>query len=188
MQRSPRSGFLTNSLLLTGNKVKLRPKRLVDAINDYQWRRDDELCRLDATRPTGCSFEEYLKLTAETPYNFGRSCHLAIENMDGKHIGNCSYFNVDDVAREAEIGIMIGDKSYWDQGYGADALITVLNYIFTQTNLKRVYLKTLQWNIRAQNCFKKCGFTPCGLLSREGYNFLLMEIHRPSQQPDQSSK
>ena len=179
MQRSPLSGFLTKSLLLTGNKVKLRPKRLVDAINDYKWRTDDELCRLDATRPTGCSFEEYLKLTAESPQNFGTSCHLAIETIDGKHIGNCSYFNVDNISGEAEIGIMIGDKSYWSRGYGSDTLTTALSYIFTQTNLKRIYLKTLQWNVRAQNCFKKCGFTTCGFLTRDGYNFILMEIHRP---------
>ncbi len=181
LHRSTPSGFLTQTPQLTGKKVRLRAKRLVDAINDYKWRRDDELCRLDAARPTGCSFEEYLKLTSESPTSFGRSCHLAIETMDGQHIGNCSYFNVDESSSEAEIGIMIGEKSFWNQGYGTDALKTVLDYIFVQTTIKRIYLKTLRWNVRAQQCFKKCGFISCGSITRDGYDFMLMDIHRPQQ-------
>lgn len=166
---------------LAGNKVTLRPRRLRDAISDYQWRRDAELCRLDATQPTTSSFEEYLRLADGAPSHFSQSCHFAIESLDGKHIGNCSYFGIDETSGEAEIGIMIGDKAYWNQGYGADAMRTALNYIFSQTNLKRIHLKTLDWNVRAQKCFEKCGFTPCGRLSRGEYFFLLMEIHRPGK-------
>jgi RimJ/RimL family protein N-acetyltransferase len=170
------SQSLTVPSAMAGNKVKLRPKRLHDAINDYQWRRDIELCQLDATQPTTSSFEEYLKLTAGAPSYSSQSCHFAIETLDGKHIGNCSYFDIDETNGEAEIGIMIGDKAYWNRGYGADAIRTALNYVFSQTNLKRIHLKTLDWNIRAQKCFEKCGFVPCGNLNRGEYSFILMEI------------
>ncbi len=168
--------------ILTGNKVKLRPKRLNDAINDFEWRKDAELCQLDATLPTLSSFEEYLRLAAVAPsYSVNRSCHFAIETIKGKHIGNLSYFDIDEISGEAEIGIMIGNKAYWDLDYGADAMRTVLSYIFTSTSLKRVYLKTLTSNTRAQKCFEKCGFTPCGQLTRDGFKFILMEIHRPQK-------
>jgi RimJ/RimL family protein N-acetyltransferase len=179
LRRPAISESLATPPVVNGNKVRLRPKRLYDAINDYQWRRDDELCRLDAAQSTTCSFEEYLKFAAETPAFSNRSCHFAIETLEGKHIGNCSYFNVDAAVEEAEIGIMIGDKNYWNKGYGADALSTALNYIFSQTSLNRIYLKTLDWNIRAQKCFGKCGFKCCVPLTRNGYSFMLMEIRRP---------
>jgi len=167
---------------LTGNKVRLRPKRLRDALNDYKWRKDSELCRLDATQPTTSSFEEYLRLIAGAPSYSSHSCHFGIETLDGKHIGNCSYFSIDDTNGDAEIGIMIGDKAYWNQSYGTDAIHTALKYIFSQTKLQRIYLKTLDWNIRAQKCFQKCGFISYGKLAREEHNFILMEIRREKTQ------
>ena len=188
MRRPIISEPLTIPPTLAGNKVRLRPKRLRDAINDYQWRRDDELCRLDATMPTNNSFEEYLKLATGTPTYSRQSCYFGIETLDGKHIGNCSYFGIDEAKGEAEIGIMIGVRACWSQGYGTDAMLTVLNYIFSQTDLKRVYLKTLDWNIRAQKCFEKCGFTTCGSLIRGEYSFILMEIRRLDKTQNQAKK
>ncbi len=163
--------------ILTGSKVRLRPKRLQDATDDYSWRRDAELCRLDASTPILCCFEEFLANYIEDLHRPDPSYHFAIETLDGKHIGNCSYFNVDEANGEAEMGIMIGDRSYWDRGYGADAILTSLGYIFSQTKLNRIYLKTLNWNIRAQKCFRKCGFVPCGQLVLGDHTFIVMEFH-----------
>ena len=77
---------------------------------------------------------------------------FAVETLDGKHIGNCAYYGVNETKGEAELGIMIGDRDCWDKGYGADAVGTLLDYIFRRTNLKRIHLKTLDSNIRAQKC------------------------------------
>lgn len=178
MRRPIVSDSLNVPPILSGNKIRLRPKRLVDAIEDYQWRTDSELCQLDATQPITNSFEEYLRLTAIVPLYSSKSCNFAIETLDDKHIGNCSYFSIDEDKGDAEIGIMIGDKAYWGCGYGIDAMSTALNYAFSQANLKRIYLKTLDWNIRAQKCFKKCGFIPYGSLVSGEYRFILMEIRR----------
>jgi len=171
----------TRPPLLIGSKVQLRPKRLQDAANDYSWRQDVELCRLDAATPILGSFEEFLENYIEELYRPSRSYRFAIETLDGRHIGNFSYFNIDETKREAEMGIMIGDRAYWNCGYGSDAILTSLNHIFSQTNLKRIYLKTLNWNIKAQKCFQKCGFTACGHLTHGYHYFILMEIHRPAK-------
>jgi len=161
--------------VLTGNKVKLRPKQLQDAANDYGWRQDFELCKLDAAPPIRCSFEEFLQNYLEDLHRLNQSYRFAIETLEGRHIGNCSYFNLDENKKEAEIGIMIGDRHYWSRGYGTDAITTTLNYFFSRTNLKRVHLKTLTWNIRAQKCFQKCGFLPFGQIIHGEHTFLLME-------------
>ena len=172
---------LTKPPLLIGNKVKLRPKRLQDAANDYSWRQDTELCRLDAASPILCSFEEFLENYLEDLRRLSGSYRFAIETPDGRHIGNCSYFNLDETKKEAEMGIMIGDRAYWNRGYGADTIITSLNYFFSRTSIKRVHLKTLTWNIRAQKCFQKCGFIPRGQMIHGDYTFMLMDTHCPAK-------
>jgi RimJ/RimL family protein N-acetyltransferase len=166
---------------ITGSKVKLRPKHSEDATNDYSWRQDAELCRFDAAPPILCSFEEFLENYLEDLRRLNRSYRFAIETHESRHIGNCSYFNLDEIKKEAEMGIMIGDRAYWNCGYGTDAIITSLNYFFSRTNIRRVYLKTLMWNIRAHKCFQKCGFVPCGQMIHGDYNFMLMETYSPDE-------
>ncbi|MFC2047772.1 GNAT family N-acetyltransferase [Chloroflexota bacterium] len=162
--------------MISGSKVILRDKRLADAVDDYTWRTDLELARLDATQSLDITFPEYLSSYANELRYLPLNRHpLAIETLDGKHIGNCIYY---EAKGEAELGVMIGNRDYWDKGYGADAVTTLLSHIFHQSNLKRIYLKTLDRNSRAQKCFEKCSFTPYGHMVRDGCHFVLMEIHR----------
>jgi RimJ/RimL family protein N-acetyltransferase len=176
-----RSAFLetiTPRQPIIGKKVILRPKDLEDAATDYQWRTDAELCRLDASQPLTNSFEEFLKWYREELRYIWQGCHFAIGTVDGKHIGNCSYFNIDEMKRDAEMGIMIGDKDHWDKGYGTDALCTSLKYVFSRSSMDSVHLKTLNWNYRAHACFEKCGFTYIGTMVSGEYHFLTMKINR----------
>ena len=85
---------------------------------------------------------------------------------------------VDYKRRQAEIGIMIGDKTYWDRGYGTDAILTLVNGIFRTTDLDYLYLHTLAGNIRAQQAFANAGFCPVRSVTREGNHFIFMEALR----------
>ena len=166
--------------MLTGQKVILREKCVSDADNDYVWRCDPDLCRLDAIPPLNMPYSEYEGYyVEELQYATGRRRKFAIDCLeDGKHIGNCMYYDIDWNTRQAELGIMIGDRNYWGQGYGSDAVRTLVRHIFNDTNVDRIYLKTLEWNVRAQRCFRKCGFVICGRSNRQGHDFLIMELHR----------
>ena len=173
--------------MITGTKIKFRDKRLADAPDDYTWQTDPELAQLDATPLLTTTFPQYLSGYAiELRYPSSTRHPFAVETLDGKHIGNCVYYNIDKAKGEAELGIMIGDRAYWDKGYGTDAVTTLVGYIFRQTSLNRIYLKTLDSNQRAQKCFQKCGFIPYGKLSRDGYSFTLMELHRKQWQEEQT--
>jgi RimJ/RimL family protein N-acetyltransferase len=164
---------------VAGSKIRLREKKLADAHNDYTWQSDPELTQLDAAPVLGVSFHVYLLEYADQLRNSGSSRYpLAVDTFDGKHIGNCTCYDINETKREAQLGIMIGDRNYWDKGYGTDAVSTMVDHIFLNTNLKRIYLKTLDWNLRAQGCFKNCGFQPCRKISRNGNSFVVMEIHR----------
>ena len=175
--------------MIINSKVILRDKRLADAIEDYAWRTDPELAQLDAAPLLTTAFPQYLldyanelRLPLSTRHRF------AVETLDGKHIGNCVYYGIDETRGEAELGIIIGNRDYWNKGYGADTVTTLVHYIFHQTNLKRIYLKTLDLNTRAQKCFKKCGFTPYGHLASDGFSFVLMEINRKHWQEQQTEQ
>lgn len=165
--------------MLKGNKVVLREKRLEDAKTDYKWKTDGDLARLDATSPLNINFSEYFfSYAEELRYPSLMQQRFAIETEKGKHIGNCMYYNVDEEKKEAELGIIIGERHYWDKGYGADAVATLIKRIFAETNLEKVYLHTLESNTRAQRCFQKCGFTVSGPSVRDGHHFIIMELHK----------
>ena len=164
---------------ITGDKVVLREKRIEDAADDYSWRTDEELARLDATRPLHMRYEEYVRYSREEiGYPNPRSKRLAIDTLDGKHIGNCMYYDIDLKRGEAELGIMIGVREYWGKGYGRDTVNLLLSHIFTTTSLNRVYLHTLEWNERAQRSFHRSGFQDVKRVRRSGYDFLMMEVLR----------
>jgi len=167
--------------MTTDNNVRLREKRLADAAADYAWQTDPELAELDAAPLSTISFQQYLSEYArELRHPSPTRKRFAIETLDGKHIGNCTYYGIDKAKGEAELGIIIGDRTYWGKGYGTSAVTTLINYIFQHTKLNRIYLKTLVSNTRAQRCFAKCGFTQYGHLNYDGYDFVLMELHRKS--------
>jgi len=164
---------------LQGARIVLRDKKFEDAENDYRWRSDPELARLDAAIPLTMSFERYLKLFEDQmKYPTPGSHHYSIETLDGHFIGNCMYYDMDTVNREAELGIVIGDRDYWSDGYGYDAVTTLLDHMFNARNLKRVYLHTLEWNGRAQKSFSKSGFNPVKPVRRMAHDFLLMDVLR----------
>ncbi|MBN1161208.1 MAG: GNAT family N-acetyltransferase [Dehalococcoidales bacterium] len=167
-----------HSSIITGKKTRLREKKLSDVRNDYRWQSDPELSRLDAAPVLEMSFAIYLLDYSSVLSRRDTRFPLAIDTLEGRHIGNCTCYDIDEKKGEAQVGIMIGDRDYWDKGYGNDAVNTLVDHVFRNSSLDRLYLKTLDWNKRAHRCFEKCGFTDCGQLKHSGHNFILMELKR----------
>jgi len=162
-----------------GEKVRVREKRVKDIQNEYSWRVDPELSRLDATKPMTMSYEDFFRYSKEEmQFPNYRSKRLAVETLEGVHIGNIMYYDLNMQNRQAEVGIMIGDKDYWSNGYGTDTVNTLLRHLFTILELDRIYLHTLSWNYRAQASFAKSGFKLVRNVKRGGQDFILMEVLR----------
>jgi len=162
-----------------GEKVRVREKRVKDIQNEYSWRVDPELSRLDATKPMTMSYEDFFRYSKEEmQFPNYRSKRLAVETLEGVHIGNIMYYDLNMQNSQAELGIMIGDKGYWSSGYGTDTVNTMLRHLFTILELDRVYLHTLSWNYRAQASFAKSGFKLVRNVKRGGQDFILMEVLR----------
>ncbi|MCJ7668410.1 MAG: GNAT family N-acetyltransferase [Anaerolineae bacterium] len=82
----------------------------------------------------------------ERHLNDEKSRIFAIETEKGVHIGNIGLHEIDYKDGKATLGIMIGEKGHWDQGYGTAAICTLLRFAFQELNLHRVSLEVFEFN------------------------------------------
>ena len=81
------------------------------------------------------------------------------EEAKWKLIGSLAFENIDKRIAAAEFGILIGDKNYWNQGYGTEAVRLMVQFGFNTLNLNRIFLHVYESNPRAIRVYEKAGFT-----------------------------
>lgn len=164
---------------MLGDRVLLREKSPADIADDYRWRTDSELSQLDAGSPIRMSYGAFERHSMdELNYPATRSKRLSVDTSEGVHIGNVMFYDINMRSKQAELGIMIGDKDYWGRGYGTETVDLLLDHMFGEYPFKRVYLHTLSWNSRARKSFHKSGFNEVKPVRKGPHNFILMEIWR----------
>jgi len=166
--------------MIYGKKTRLRRIEREDIPTFVRWFSDPEVRTfLLVNSPISQAEEEKWferKLEEEGSELF------AIETLDGKHIGNIELFDIHRIHRQAELGVVLGEKSYWGQGYGSDAILALLQFAFQELNLHRVQLRVYEDNERGKRAYEKCGFQLEGRLRdaiyRRGryYDMLMMGI------------
>lgn len=145
--------------MLEGRLVRLRAMEPEDLERSLQWANDREVALWRGAPPYPHARSDEMKSLAEVPTNgFGSGVKLAIETRDGKHIGEINLHRTNPEDRKAGLGVVIGEKDCWSNGYGADAVRTLLTLAFDEMNLHRVYLYTFANNEGAIACYLKCGF------------------------------
>ncbi|MCD6507633.1 GNAT family N-acetyltransferase [Candidatus Poribacteria bacterium] len=148
--------------MLVGEKVRLRALERTDIPRLVKWLNDPEVKRyLRMYWPMSQAEEE---IWFERQLSNPNARIFAIEAEDGTHIGNISLDEIDWKNRKAIMGIIIGERDYWDQGYGSDAVKTLLSFAFHELNLNRIELSVYDFNPRAIRCYEKCGFVIEGRL------------------------
>ena len=118
--------------MIYGERIRLRAIERRDLPFFVQWLNDPEVYRTLYVR-FPLSLEEEEKWFAEVMQTHPAERPLAIEvreESDRKLIGNCRLFKIDWINASAELGIFIGDKSYWNQGYGSEAVSLLCRHAF----------------------------------------------------------
>lgn len=151
-----------------GEKVKLRAYKREDVTRACEFVNDSEVkLHLVSDIPYPTMFEQELKWIEEQ-INLKDGYNFAIEALEeGKYIGGCGIFRIDWLNRTTMVGIMIGDKDYWNKGYGTDAMKVLIKFIFEHMNLNKIKLNVFGFNKRAIKCYEKCGFKVEGVLKQE---------------------
>jgi len=151
--------------MIVGKKVRLRPIEREDLPRFVEWFSDPEVRRhLLVYLPFSLAQEERWFEGLQERLQRQEEVLLAIETADGVHIGNVGLYAIDWKNRNAELGIAIGEKACWGQGYGADAIRTLLGLAFREMNLHRVFLRVDADNVRGIHCYEKDGFRREGTL------------------------
>ncbi|NLC52486.1 MAG: GNAT family N-acetyltransferase [Firmicutes bacterium] len=145
--------------------VRIRPLVKEDLSRLVRWNSDPEVERLVGLG-LPCDLEACLAWWEEC--RSSKNTRLfALENEKGQLIGDLELAHICWRGREAELRIRIGEKSYWNKGYGTLALEQIERYAFDVLGLDRLYLRVYTFNTRAIRCYQKLGFKKKAILQRK---------------------
>lgn len=152
-------------VFIRGKKTNLRPLEKADAARCYRWINDREVSRfLLREKPVTMSAEEkWIESLSERKNDFT----FAIETLSGVHIGNMGIHNINWVDGTAVTGAIIGEKAYWNKGFGTDAKMHLLEYAFNTLNLRKILSRVLSLNPRSIAYSKHCGYKEEGRLKKQ---------------------
>lgn len=161
---SPKGDEMISECVLQGEKVRLRPVEERDLPLFVRWLNDPEVRRwLSMSEAPELTLEGELEWYERVRGSDGDVVWV-METGQGKPLGNVGLHHIDEAHGRGTLGIFIGDKAHWGQGYGSDAIRQVLRYAFGELGLRRVELHTDEDNLRGIRCYEKCGFVREGLL------------------------
>jgi RimJ/RimL family protein N-acetyltransferase len=152
-------------------RVYLRAFELDDIDLIHKWRKDPEINKLLSGNVFFVSSERDKKWIEEKIFNDSNELYLAIclEEKD-EMIGYLSVTNIDLRNRKAEwAGLIIGNKDLWNKGYANDAIRLMLEHLFHQMNIHRVYAYVLEDHITSLKMCEKAGFIREGILRDNVY-------------------
>lgn len=149
---------------ILSDKVALGPLHKKLLPNMIRWENDFAVALMsgDPLRPVSPeSFEaDFDRIVKEAN---DRSVDFAIyERTTSRHIGSAGLRHINRTHRNAEYGIMIGEKDCWGKGYGTETTILILDYAFTVLGLHNVLLSTYSYNERAVRAYTRAGFRVIG--------------------------
>jgi RimJ/RimL family protein N-acetyltransferase len=174
--------------LLKGSLVHLAAVDPEEVSKQFSsWDRDSEYKRLLDTDPprlhSAKSIKDWLEKElgeqGDTLYWF--TIRSATDNqLLGDIVLDVTGWNV----RDSFVGIGIGPRDFWGKGCGTEAMQLILQYAFTELNLRRVTLNVFEYNQRGIRSYEKAGFRyegrQRGVILREGkrWDILYMGILR----------
>lgn len=152
----------TNIRRIEGKNVFLGPLRSDEnAIYAYtKWMNDIEVIKWIGRQNKVVTFTQEEVWAKEEKEEMKLTFNIfAIENNLEYLIGNCDLVLN---GSNAKIGILIGEKSFRNKGYGTEVMQLLIQFAFEQCGVHRVELSARAENKRAIKCYQKAGMYICG--------------------------
>ena len=119
------------------------------------WLNDKDIVKFSRQRHTTHTYKSCLDFYFKVKKN--KSSFLKINNLkNNKFIGTMTYIFKNDIV---DIGIMIGDKGYWNKKIGLEAWKLSINYLFSLENITKITAGCLSNNFAMEKIFKKTNMT-----------------------------
>lgn len=173
--------------MIYGERIRLRAIEREDIPRYVAWLNDPEVTAgLTTNFPISVADETHWVESLSSRLPRERPLAIEVKLPDGgwKHIGGTGLESIDWVNRSAEFGIFIGEKAFWNQGYGSEVTRLMLKHGFETLNLNRIFLRVYETNPRAIRAYEKAGFVKEGIMRDAFYrngcyiNDILMSILR----------
>ncbi|WP_322822177.1 GNAT family protein [Chloroflexus sp.] len=171
--------------VMTGEKVFLSHVFAEDAPLLAQWFADLEFTTLLGQQGRSFTLEQEQQwITESTTAKDSERSFAIVLCANEQLIGTCNLRSIDLLHGTAELGIAIGDKTVWGQGYGREAVRLLVAYGFRYLNLYSIRLWVHGFNERARRAYLAAGFREAGrlrgatLFDGQRYDRILMEITR----------
>jgi RimJ/RimL family protein N-acetyltransferase len=150
--------------MIYGERIRLRAPERDDLPRFVRWLNDPEVRHgLLLYLPMSLAEEENWFENMLTRPAAEHPMVIEIRQEDGwQPIGNCGVHNIDGRCRSAEIGLFIGEKELWGQGYGTEVMQLLLKHAFETLNLNRLSLDVYETNPGAIRAYEKAGFVQEG--------------------------
>lgn len=157
--------------MLFSQRLRLRPIQRSDLPFFVEWLNDPEVRQfITVTIPLSLEEEEqWYEQMLKQPKPERPFAIEVREEGEWRLIGNITLFDLSWVNRSAEVGILIGDKRFWNRGYGREAMRLMVQHAFETLNLNRVYLRVDVENIRGIKSYEQAGFVKEGILRQANY-------------------
>ncbi len=157
--------------LLEGKRIALRDFLIEDNQSIYSWLQRPEITRYlmaDFLPKTSRETETYVEAQMARNDPLNRAFVITLR-ADASCIGVTGCHNISWPNRAGEIGIFIGEPEQLGKGYGTEAMELLLAFCFKELNLHRVFLRVFDFNRRAIDSYRKCGFKEEGRLREALY-------------------
>lgn len=152
----------TESTVLFGFKVILRPINAGDTNNIVRWRNNPKVRKNFLFRETFT--EEMHTHWLNTKVASGEVVQFIIEEKDTQRpVGSVYFRDINSKTKSAEYGIFIGEDDAVNQGYGTEAARLFVHYGFEQLKLHRIFLRLIEGNDRAYQSYLAAGFQKEGI-------------------------
>lgn len=149
--------------MIEGKRINLRAREDEDIPVFHRWYNDPEITRFLGNPFPAISLRQEQAIIERLDDDPNRRAY-SIVLKDGTLIGNCEINQLNWSARSCAVGIAIGEKQYWGQGYGGEALDLMLSIAFDGLNLHKVWLTCAAYNERGLRAYRRIGFREEGRL------------------------
>ncbi|GAC1300424.1 MAG: GNAT family N-acetyltransferase [Polyangiales bacterium] len=150
--------------VLRGTKTSLRPMTRDDMQVLHRWLNDPDVMQHWDGRDHPATFDRVEVRFRKSVEGTDRETHRYMIEVDGRAIGMVQHGRINPRARHAQVDLLIGESSFRDTGYGADAMLAILHHLFESQRAHRVWLTLRASNVQAIRSAEKCGFQREGLL------------------------
>ena len=154
--------------MLKGETIYLRLLSQDDLKDRVSWINDKEnIQTLLFDWPT--SIEKTQKWFSNVVFDNTKLNLSIVDKETNELIGMTGLLNIDRINHHAQLYITIGNKTYRNKRLPDEVIPLVLEYGFTELELKKIYLYTLPNNDRARHVYERNGFQLDGILRQQVY-------------------